>query len=305
MPELTPIFALSDRFVAESAALDPYSATRWGIPGFDHLATDYSPAGCAARADHVRRTLAELAPLEPQNDDDRLAKDYVTERLEATAAVHESGEWMRPLRAISAPASTIRSAFDLMPRDGEEAWQHIADRVHAVPTALDGVRAALEAGRAEDVVASQRQTEVVAAQCATWADDRWFQTLSSEASTRDDISSDVVDRLGAGVDLAIDAYGAFAGYLRSDYLQDATPVDACGLRAVHRRFAVDERCRSGSSRDVRLGVGRVPHAARRDPEDLRADQAGRRLCRGASTCSTPTQNGRCMGSTRTASGCRR
>jgi uncharacterized protein (DUF885 family) len=245
VPQLTPIFSLSDRFVAESAALDPYAATRWGIPGFDHLVTDYSPEGCAARADHMRRTLSDLAELEPQNGDDRLAKDHVTERLEATLAVHDGGEWMRPLRAISAPASTIRSSFDLMPRDGEAAWQDIADRVHAVPVALDGVRAALEAGRAQDVVASQRQTEVVAAQCATWADDRWFDTLMVEASARDDLSPGNVERLRVGVDLAVDAYGAFAGYLRDEYLQDATPVDACGLE----RYTVGSRLMNGADLD--------------------------------------------------------
>jgi uncharacterized protein (DUF885 family) len=245
VPQLTPIFALSDRFVVESAALDPYSATRWGVPGFDHLSTDFSPAGCAARADHVRRALVELAALEPQNDDDRLAKDHLTERFEATLAVHEAGEWMRPLRAIAAPASIIRSSFDLMPREGEEAWQNIADRVNAVPAALDGVRAALEAGRADDVVASQRQTEVVAAQCATWADDRWFETLSREATAAHDISPETLERLDTGVGIAIDAYGAFAGYLRDEYLQDATPVDACGLE----RYTVGSRLMNGADLD--------------------------------------------------------
>ena len=35
MPELSPIFALADRHIAESAALDPFSATSRGIGGFD------------------------------------------------------------------------------------------------------------------------------------------------------------------------------------------------------------------------------------------------------------------------------
>ena len=101
MSELSPIFALSDRFVIESAALDPYSATSRGIPGFDHLVTDFSPEGCQARVDHVRGAIAQLRDLQPSNDDDRLAKDYLTERFDVMVAVHESGEWMRPLRALA------------------------------------------------------------------------------------------------------------------------------------------------------------------------------------------------------------
>src|SRR5829696_877392 len=206
MAALTPIFTLSDQYVEESAALDPYSATSRGIPGFDHLVTDYSPDGAAARADLVRRTLSRLGTLEPQNADDRLAKDFLSERFEVMVDMHDTGEWMRPLRAIAAPVSIIRSAFDLMPRDGQEAWDNIAARVHAVPAALDGVRASLEAGRAQNVVASQRQAEVVAAQCATWADDRWFDSLSIEAAARTDLDDRVKQRLDDGVELAIDAF---------------------------------------------------------------------------------------------------
>jgi uncharacterized protein (DUF885 family) len=245
MPDLSPIFALSDRFVTDSAALDPYSATSRGIPGFDHLATDYSPDGCRARADHVRRALDELTTLQPENDDDRLAQAYLTERFGVVVALHEVGEWMRPLRALASPVSTIRATFDLMSRDGQEAWDHIASRLHAVPSALDGVRSSLEAGRQAQVVASHRQTEVVAVQCATWADDRWFDTLTDEATARSDISPSTVQHVAAGADHAVEAFGAFAGYLRQEYVEDATPIDACGLE----RYTLNSRAMNGADLD--------------------------------------------------------
>jgi uncharacterized protein (DUF885 family) len=245
MPELSPIFALSDRFVSESAALDPYAATGLGIAGFDDLVTDWSPDGAAARADHVRATLHELAALEPQHRDDRIAKDFLTERLQVRLDLHEAGEWMRPLRAIAAPVATIRSAFDLMPREGVQAWEHIAARLESAPDALAGVRAALEAGRADGVVASQRQTEVVAAQCATWADDRWFDSLAVDASSRTGLPAPLLDRVGAGAQAAIEAFGAFAGYLRQEYMPDAADGDACGPE----RHAVNARAMLGADLD--------------------------------------------------------
>ena len=48
------IFELSDRYIVESAALDPMLATFWGIPGHDDEMTDYSPDGWAARLELQR-----------------------------------------------------------------------------------------------------------------------------------------------------------------------------------------------------------------------------------------------------------
>ena len=245
MSELTPIFALSDRFVAEVAALDPYHATRTGVPGFDDRITDYSPDGCAARADHFRATLRELSELTPANDDDRRAGEFLSERLEVMLDLHAAQEWMRPLRPIGSPVTMIRSSFDLMDRQGQAAWSSIATRLELVPRALEGVRAALEAGRAAGIVASQRQAESAAAQCATWAADRWFDSLSLEASQRSDLSPAHVESVRSGAQIAIDAFGAFAHFLRDDYMPDASPVDACGPE----RYQIASRAMLGATLD--------------------------------------------------------
>ena len=39
---LSPIFEFADRFVTEQSELDPCLATSRGIPGYDHLLTDFS-----------------------------------------------------------------------------------------------------------------------------------------------------------------------------------------------------------------------------------------------------------------------
>ena len=59
----TPVYQLSDSYIEESAALDPATATYLGIAGYDHLMTDFSPAGHAARAELDRSTLAALNAL--------------------------------------------------------------------------------------------------------------------------------------------------------------------------------------------------------------------------------------------------
>jgi len=114
-----------------------------------------------------------------------------------------------------------------------------------VPAALDGVRESLEVGRRSGVVASRRQTEVVAEQCATWSRDRWFDSLHVEAQQRDDVEAVTVEHLAAGADITTEALASFERYLRDDYLADATPEDACGPE----RYAASARVMLGADLD--------------------------------------------------------
>lgn len=225
---LTPIFEFADRFVDQQAALDPNLATGKGIPGYDHLLTDLSPDGVEARASLLRESLATLAELPVTNDDDRLAKDLITERFSTSLASHEAGEWMRTIRAIASPSSNVRGTFDLMSRDSTEAWENIAHRMHAVPAALAGLRTTYEQGRTTGTVAARRQALAAADQAATWADDRWFDSLSDEAAISEHVPTALAERLADGAAAANAAYGEFATYLRNVYAPSADPVDGCG-----------------------------------------------------------------------------
>jgi uncharacterized protein (DUF885 family) len=276
---LSPIFEFADRYVTEHAALNPCLATEEGIAGYDHLLTDYSPAGHEARTDHDRAALAELADLRATNDDDRLANDFITERLKSALLAADSGEWLRALRAIEAPANTLRGVFDLMPRAGEEAWTNIATRLQALPRVLDGLRATYDHGRATGTVAARRQVLVAADQCATWAANRWFASLADEAAARGDVPDALQRRLREYADATDEAYGAFANYLLDDYAPDADAADACGAE----RYRIGVRAMLGADldpQDVRVGVERLPSPTRRDGRNLRARQAGRELRRG-------------------------
>ena len=243
----SPVFQLADDHVSESAALDPCAATSRGVPGFDHLLTDFSPEGYAVRAEHVRRTRAALHELEPTNDHDRLARDVIDERLDVSLAQYDTGEWLYALRVLASPVSTIRATFDLMPREGEQAWSDIASRLGCVSAALDGVRATFEHGRSAGKVASRRQALAVAAQCGTWADDRWFDSLAREAAEAADLPESLRAEVATGAESAITAYADFARYLRDVYAPAAAEVDACGLE----RYTVNSRAMLGADLDPR------------------------------------------------------
>ncbi len=242
---LSLIFEFADRFVSEQAALNPCLATSRGIAGHDHLLTDFSPEGHEGRAEHTRNGLAQLADLAPADDHDRLAKEFVTERFGATLLSHDTGDWLRTVRAIASPSSTLRSTFDLMSRTGEEAWTNIASRLHAIPEALDGLRATYDHGRAAGMVAARRQALAAADQCSTWATNRWFDSLATEAETGNEVSPALLDRIRAGAELANGAYAEFAAYLRDDYAPDAAAADGCGPE----RYGVGVRTMLGADLD--------------------------------------------------------
>ncbi len=242
---LSQIFEFADRFVDEQSALDPNLATSRGTPGFDHLLTDLSPAGYEARAGQLRDSLATLASLPVTNDDDRRAKEFITERFTTSLAAHDAGNWMRSISAISWPAGNMRSTFDLMPRDGEAAWANIVARVAAVPTALDQLQATYEQGRANGIVAARRQAFAAADQVGTWAANRWFDTLVDEAAARADVPPSLQAELADGAIAANAAFGALATYLRDTYAPTADPTDGCGPD----RYALNVRAFLGADLD--------------------------------------------------------
>src|SRR5215207_1889156 len=91
---------ISDRFVAEYAALDPVLATYVGITGHDSELTDFSPDGCAQRAEVARAALAQIQAVEPANARERLAKAVFIERIGLQAELYDAGLVVGDLNVI-------------------------------------------------------------------------------------------------------------------------------------------------------------------------------------------------------------
>ena len=217
---MSEIFGLSDQFIVDSAALDPMVATFWGIPGYDHELTDYSPEGWSARLELNRRTARRLDGLVPSNRVERVAIDVMRERLAADRSLIESLEYHRWLSDFNSQHVYIREVFDFMPHDTAEEWENIRRRLVAVPAALDGVRASLDLAAGREKVAALRQVHAAADQCEVWAgSDGPFAELSRQSVTMD------IDREAA---IAADAFAAFAHWLRTEYANIADPHDPVG-----------------------------------------------------------------------------
>ncbi|HZB50684.1 MAG TPA: DUF885 family protein, partial [Mycobacteriales bacterium] len=116
----SPVFDLCDRYVTELAALDPVWATMRGVGGTLGAGTDLGPDGHAARADLVRRTLAELAALPRESAADEAAAAFLSGRLQAELDWHDAGEPLRLLRAPFGPVASVRDSVELLAKGGAD-----------------------------------------------------------------------------------------------------------------------------------------------------------------------------------------
>jgi uncharacterized protein (DUF885 family) len=230
MTDVVSTSEVADRYVDEFAALDPVSAlTGMGMGINTARLTDFSPEGTAAIRDLLAGTARTLRAATVETEAERLGAIYLGSLLQARLDLIDSGEQERTMSILSGPPSAIRMTFDLADPRTTDDWEAIALRLQAVPAAISGYQASLEAGLAAGRIASRRCVEAVAQQCRVWsgADNRgWFTDYA--ASRRD---APFADRLLEGGRGADQAYGRLAEWLEAEYLQRADGSDGVGEEA--------------------------------------------------------------------------
>lgn len=237
----SPVFALSDSYIESLAALDPAAATYMGVPGYDHLMTDFSPAGHAAREDLARTTLRTLDATEVLNDDDRLAAGVLREQLQSELMSYDGGEHLRSIRPIAGDVEAARAIFDLMATDTAEDWVTIATRLSNVPQAFAGMRESWQVGLDRGVVTSRRQVLAQVEQLEAWAGSNATEQsvgfFPSFVETASAVSGAPMDELRAHARAASEAMRTTAEFLRTVYLPHATEADGVGpdRHAIARR----------------------------------------------------------------------
>jgi uncharacterized protein (DUF885 family) len=225
----TEVDRIADAYLDASLVLNPGKATRIGAPGYDDKLTDYSPDGIAARLELDRRTIEQLRAAEPADAIDRITVDAMLERLGVSVEIAESGAEESDLNVIASPAQDVRAVFDLMPTSTAEQWATIAQRLRAVPSALDGYRTSLLVGVGRDDVSPRRQVEGVIVQCGKFAaPDGFFATFAARAAQRDDLPASVAAEVQESARTAAGAYTELARFLGEQVLPRAPEADGCG-----------------------------------------------------------------------------
>ncbi|WP_221350266.1 DUF885 domain-containing protein [Streptomyces beigongshangae] len=179
---------VADTYVDELVALDPVTGTYLGVKESSSRLPDTSPAGLEALARLARTTLARLDEAERQpgadSDIERRCARLLRERLTAELAVHDADEALRAVGNMHTAAHAVRDVFTLTPADTDEDWTAIAERLRAVPAALDGYRECLALGLERKLYAGPRPTATFVGQLTEWSDPDgsgrgWFEDFAS------------------------------------------------------------------------------------------------------------------------------
>jgi uncharacterized protein (DUF885 family) len=244
-PTSRPVDAIAERFVDDYAALDPISATYLGLPGYDDVLTDLSPDGYAARADLTRRALADATAATPVDEREQIAKDAFLERLGLDVELDDARVPQSQVSVITSGLHEVRSVFDLMPTEGEEAWSNIGARLAAIPAALDGYRETLSRSADEGHVAAKRQLTSVAEQVRSWTGQEGGENffLGLVAKTDVDGMRGDLERQAQG---ASDAFAEFGRWLASDLAPRGRDKDAVG----RERYSLGSRYFLGATVDL-------------------------------------------------------
>ena len=158
------IFAISDEYMDTLGRMSPMNATALGIPGYDHLLDDFSIASETKAADYRREVLGRVQAMSPIDDIDRIAREVLIERVEASLKLFDSKEAFITYGPIANPASGIRSIFTIMNTEGPEAIANVTSRLNAIGVALDSWKSTLEDMNSLGKGTSRRQVLGVANQ---------------------------------------------------------------------------------------------------------------------------------------------
>ena len=239
---LTPR-VLADRYVDAICDIDPIVATSLGTrPGDDRL-PDYSPDGLETEAALDRRTLAELAALDADDDPvERRCARLLRERLGAQLDAHDAGEGYQALSNLFSPVHSVRQVFALMPTATEDDWAVVARRLARVPEAYRGFTESLREGVRRGLVVAPRQVGTVVAQLDEWMAGPYFSTYAAAGP------ESVRAELASAAAAADGAVAAVREFLRDEYAPAAVGrPDAVG----RDRYALAARRWNGSD----LGAG--------------------------------------------------
>jgi uncharacterized protein (DUF885 family) len=225
----TAVDAVADAYVDELVRLSPITATELGLPGAETELDDFSSEGLAAVAETTRDTLEKLALAEIADDVDRVTHIAMRERLGLQLELYEAGELHGALNVISSPMQAVREIFDLMPTATAADWEQIADRMHAVPGAIDSYISSLHHAAQRGNLAAVRQFE----ECITQAEDlagasSFWSAFAAGAQPDDGAPSRALAaHLREGAEQAKSAYAKLADTLR-ELAPSAPQADAVG-----------------------------------------------------------------------------
>jgi uncharacterized protein (DUF885 family) len=223
----TAIDAIAEQWVETELQLFPEYRVYLGRPGREGEYADYSPGGAERAAEETAAALLVIRESTPVDAVDEVTKLDLSRTLQLSLDKHEAGFDRRDLNVIASPAQGLREIFDLMPTESVEHWQHIAERMHRLPAAMDGYLETLRSGIDNGQVPAIRQVREVMAQAEKHGSGAgFFFELATQAQV--DLPSTLVAELQSGAEASAAAYRGLVAFLGDELAPHAAEKDAVG-----------------------------------------------------------------------------
>ncbi len=232
---------VADRLLAELAPVDPEAAQALGVEP-DVVMPALAPQDFQRRDDARRAALAALATATVADEQERVLKAVMEERLGSELALDESGFTRALLAPLATPVHQVREVFDNLPHETPADWERVADHLALVPSALQAY--ARDAARVCGArprrrrASSHRDGRPVRA-----LGRRWRGTTSTAGSWPQAPDPASLAALAEG---ASSATVEFARFLRTELLAQAPLTDAVG----RDRYLVTSRAFLGDDVDL-------------------------------------------------------
>lgn len=229
-----PIFALSSRFVDESAALSPTLATHLGVPGSDERWDDLSLDGIEARRVLIERTRADLAALPSTQDDHwaEVARRVLAEQLDDALENIAQGDHFLDISHLASTVPGMRSMVELQGFATPDAASDLLGRIETIGTALDGWWSRIETGLGLGRLVAARQVRALAEQLRKGVEPAgaYPQKLAQVATAHPDLQA----RCDAALAAVTAASMRTAERLETLYLPHAPEADGVGIERYRR-----------------------------------------------------------------------
>lgn len=271
------VFSIAGHYIDAMAALDPFSATGMGVPGHDHEVTDFSPEAQAERAALSRSTLATLAASRLSGHDDEVAAGVMRDALLGDLERYEAGDQYFELRTIAGPVQALQEVFELMPRETEQDWRNIVERLNGLPRSAASLQMMFQEGMRRGQISARRQVEETLRQVTIFCGGNpevapafagLPDVLDEAGIASPGLRSDLERAIGGGRE----AFAGLHAFLQEHYLSAAPATEASGRERYARaakqflgsRLDLDETYAWGWQE-----VGRLDEEMRKTAERIR------------------------------------
>jgi uncharacterized protein (DUF885 family) len=224
------VTAIADEYVASLAAVNPSAAEALGRPA-DLLVPDLSPEAFDEQLAVARRALTALEGATEADEDERVLRIALTERLTNDIALAGSGFTTRLLAPLATPVHRVKQVFDNLPAGDADEAARLLRNLEQVPTALDQYRSTLTAAADQGFVAPSRQARLVAEQARIWGDPEsgYFRQVADDAAPN---AADPQALASAGAAAAA-AMAGLAEWLETEHALRGSEQDGVG-RALYQ-----------------------------------------------------------------------